>query len=112
MGGLPPSHTKKAQTAITIPRELYDTVVEFLRDDTRHGYVSAAEFFKDAARRRLEELRLQRRASDLGRRLDDLKPDVDRAATKLRGSGPFCHKCGRQLLPGAAFCSNCGTKAP
>lgn len=113
---MPPSHTKRSQTAVTIPRDVYDTVVAFIQGDTRHGYVSAAEFVKDAIRRRLEELQLQRRAGDVGRRLDELRPDTDRAAAKIRAAAPnakarFCHKCGEQLPLGALFCPACGTRS-
>lgn len=111
---MPKSHTNKVNTAVTIPRELYEHIVAFISADTHHGYVSASEFIKDAARRRLDELGFQGRARDLGRKLDDLKFDTDRAAAKVRLGSPiagrgFCRKCGTALQ--GDYCSNCGTKA-
>lgn len=72
------------------------------------GYNSVADLTNEALRRRLDELDLQGRAGALGNKLDELKPDADRAAAKLRPA--FCHKCGTPLVPGAIYCSNCRTK--
>ena len=73
-----------------------------------------AEFVKDSARRRLEELEVQNRASSLGDKLDALKGDADKAAAKVKFGSPiagrgYCHKCGVPLR--GDYCSNCGTKA-
>ena len=111
---LPKSHTRKANTAVTFPKELYGQIVEFISNDKRHGYVSVSEFLKDAGRRRLEELQLKDRAAEVGRRLDDTKVEVDHASAKLRAGAPnvkgkFCSACGSELH--GTYCSSCGTKS-
>jgi hypothetical protein len=92
---LPPTKTKKSYITVAFSKDLYDQITEFLHKDKRHGFVSVSEFLKDAARRRLEELR------SIGARTQD--------SPAAKGTGKFCSNCGAELK--GPFCTQCGTKA-
>lgn len=99
---------KRVWATVQIPEETLARIKALLAAGTS-DHASVSEFVRDAVRRRLDELDVQRRAGDLSKKLEALGPDVDRASAKL--GKRFCHKCGTQLLPGAVFCASCGTKA-
>lgn len=106
--------TKKQWTTVAIPIELLERARRLIESGKAHGYTSAADLVKDALRRRLEELDFQGKAVNVVQKLDGLKPDVDRVASRLRanapgGRGKFCHNCGSALS--GPYCSNCGTNA-
>lgn len=99
---------KRQWTTTALPAELIAEIRAHIENDPKQEYTSVLEFLRDAVREKLDEVSPNRRAAKLGDRLDALKPEVDRAAAKLRPA--FCHKCGAPLVPGALFCSSCRTK--
>ena|SRR5690349_12384267 len=109
--GRPPSKTR--YLSVTLPEPLVEQIREAIEADDSRFYTSVPDFIKDAVRQLLGDLDNKKRLAKVGRKLDDLAPDADRAAAKLRAGGPrgkFCHNCGSAL--NGPFCSNCGTKAP